>query len=73
MASKKAAPAAQPDSTREAPKAATKAEVIRYIVQNPTASDQRVAAEAGSNVDFVQSVRDGMGPRHTWPKPEKED
>ena len=55
-------------------KANAKGAVIDFIVKNPTASDQTVAAEVGDDVDtdFVQEVRDAMGARHTWPKP-KED
>jgi hypothetical protein len=73
-AKKPAAPeAAAAASASEAPaKKVTKGDVVACIVKNPTASDQQVAAEVGTNVDFVQDVRYDMGPRHTWPKP-KED
>ena len=74
-AKKGAAPAAaavQSDADRAPAKKVTKGDVVTFIVKNPTASDQQVAAEVGANVDFVQDVRYDMGPRHTWPKP-KED
>lgn len=85
MTAKKAAPAAAPVDVAPAPaaaseaapaaktKKASKADVVDFIVKNPTASDQRVAAEleGETDVDFVQAVRDGMGPRHSWPEPKK--
>jgi hypothetical protein len=80
MPSKKAAaPAADAKSSEVSEPAAmskskAKAAVVDFIVKNPTASDQTVAAEVGDgvNTDFVQEVRDAMGARHTWPKA-KED
>lgn len=48
-----------------------KADVVDFIVKNPTASDQAVAAEVGVTTDFAQTVRDDMGARHTWPEPKE--